>query len=66
MADRPVHASRTDAGYHVGGLPLLDVSWSPSDAPRALKEVSEMKIEIKKVEAIKATRIHLNPSAGGA
>lgn len=33
---------------------------------RASKEVQEMKIEITKVEAIKATRIHLDPSAGGA
>ena len=26
----------------------------------------EMKIQIKRVEAIKATRIHLDPDAGGA
>jgi hypothetical protein len=27
---------------------------------------SAMKIQIKRVEAIKATRIHLDPDAGGA
>jgi hypothetical protein len=29
-------------------------------------EVSKMKIQIKRVEAIKATRVHLDPDAGGA
>jgi hypothetical protein len=27
---------------------------------------SDMKIQIKRVEAIKATRVHLDPDAGGA
>jgi hypothetical protein len=27
---------------------------------------SQMKIQIKRVEAIKATRVHLDPDAGGA
>jgi hypothetical protein len=30
------------------------------------KGESGMKIQIKRVEAIKATRIHLDPDAGGA
>ena len=30
------------------------------------KEVNVMKITVKRVESIKATRIHLDPDAGGA
>jgi hypothetical protein len=39
------------------------------DRPRAAKATrrrTAMKIKIKQVEAIKATRIHLDPEAGGA
>jgi len=37
-----------------------------SGGATAAKEVFRMKILIKRVEAIKATRIHLDPDAGGA
>jgi hypothetical protein len=37
------------------------LTWSSEDEGE-----SAMKIQIKRVEAIKATRVHLDPDAGGA
>jgi hypothetical protein len=38
----------------------------PWPGPSEDEGESAMKIQIKRVEAIKATRIHLDPDAGGA
>jgi hypothetical protein len=37
-----------------------------STNPPHNKEETDMKIQIKQVESIKATRMHLDPEAGGA